>query len=1345
MVNHMTKHVLRTCTEIRDRDDGLAPPPRSLSDYRDTAAYVLLGDPGAGKTSSFEAEALATGGCFIRARDFLTFDTRPGWSDQTLFIDGLDEMRASSADSRAPLDQLRRKLAQLGCPHFRLSCREADWLGSSDRTHLNQVAPGGEVCTLRLEPLSEPEILELLESREDVQDADAFFTAAREHGLDEFLTNPQTLDLLAKATRGGQWPDSRRETFELACGESLIEVNDEHRAATRGTEVSRQALLDAAGYLCAVMLLADQPAISLIPGTPGCLDLATLQGSAPTRAVLATRLFTGLSGTERFAPVHRTVAEYLAARCLAQLIEYGLPVGRVLALMTGPDGGVVSGLRGLHAWLVVHCPARRALLIGTDPLGVVLYGDVQGFSTQDKTQVLEGLADLARGDPGFRRQSWNARPFGALCAPDMEGVFRDILTSLSREPAHQALVDCVVDALHYGPMLPALTGVLLSVVRQADRWPVVRHGALQACFRHLSLDCTELAQLLNDLRTGLVPDDADELLGMCLETLYPGHIPVHHLTDFLHTPKQSNLVGSYLVFWATQLPKRAPPQDLPVLLDSLVRQGVPAPIEREHLFQEMAGKLLSAGLKQCGDRVDGDRLYAWLGLGLDEYGHPRLDGEQHKWVQGWLSARPGRYKDVVACAIRKLWNPEKSRLFRYDYEGRLYGAAPPSDFGFWLLSLAENDSDPARAAQLFEQAVNCLYMERGHEGLSIDFFVAWVEARPDFRAHWEPLLYCEIPGWRREQAAQDQQRATERAQRRTARAQMFRERMPELGEGEGHPQDLDIVARAFKGLYSNVRGETPVDRLKELLDEDTDLVLAALGGLHQSPFRTDLPSVEEIVGLALNREQHYIRLPCLIAAEDLFREAPDSFLTWPEEVLKRLVAFRLTDGTGAEPDWVKSLASAKPDLYAGVFTVYAASQLDVPDIHVHGLYALQHHESYAGVAKLVVPQLLRIFPGAASEQRLGDLEILLKAGLQHCDTDEMVALIRERLAAPEVDGAQQTYLLAAGLLLDPVGYEARLRRFVGSDVACAQHLLAFLHERSGRRNMSVELPASVLGLLIELLGPVYRLIPWPTGVFSVSPEMEASEFIEKLIYRLGADPSEQATHQITALLNDPKLEGWWPTLSTVRPAQRVVHREAEYLRPSPAEVKRTLTNREPANAADLAALTAETLRELAREIRHGNTDGYKQFWNLDSHARPTEPRVEDACRKTLLDRLRDRLHRSHVDAQPEGHYADDKRADIRVSFAGFNVPIEIKRDCHSDLWNAIHGQLIARYTRDPGAAGYGIYLVFWFGGDGMPANPDGTAHPQTASDLEAQLRATLSGAEQRLIQVCVVDVAKPVR
>ena len=67
--------VSRTCTEI-SRRDGERPQPkerqsRPLEELRDAPAYVLVGDPGAGKTTAFETECEALGeqACKIPARD----------------------------------------------------------------------------------------------------------------------------------------------------------------------------------------------------------------------------------------------------------------------------------------------------------------------------------------------------------------------------------------------------------------------------------------------------------------------------------------------------------------------------------------------------------------------------------------------------------------------------------------------------------------------------------------------------------------------------------------------------------------------------------------------------------------------------------------------------------------------------------------------------------------------------------------------------------------------------------------------------------------------------------------------------------------------------------------------------------------------------------------------------------------------------------------------------------------------------------------------------------------------------------------------------------------------------
>ena len=209
--------------------------------------------------------------------------------------------------------------------------------------------------------------------------------------------------------------------------------------------------------------------------------------------------------------------------------------------------------------------------------------------------------------------------------------------------------------------------------------------------------------------------------------------------------------------------------------------------------------------------------------------------------------------------------------------------------------------------------------------------------------------------------------------------------------------------------------------------------------------------------------------------------------------------------------------------------------------------------------------------------------------------------------------------------------------------------------------------------------------------------------------------------------------------------QKALRREAEFVYSDVSQVLATLDSGAPANVADLTALTLEHLRQVARNIRDGNTSGWRQYWNVDRHNRPLSPRPEAACRDALLSDLRSRLLHLGIDVEPEVRYADDKRADIRVSFGHYNVPVEVKRSCHRSLWSAIRSQLIAGYIRDPGTGGHGIYLVFWFGDtEGCRPTPPMTGlPPDNSQKLEHRLTSTLLADEQLKIRICVVDVAVP--
>ena len=123
--------------------------------------------------------------------------------------------------------------------------------------------------------------------------------------------------------------------------------------------------------------------------------------------------------------------------------------------------------------------------------------------------------------------------------------------------------------------------------------------------------------------------------------------------------------------------------------------------------------------------------------------------------------------------------------------------------------------------------------------------------------------------------------------------------------------------------------------------------------------------------------------------------------------------------------------------------------------------------------------------------------------------------------------------------------------------------------------------------------------------------------------------------------------------------------------------------------------------------------------------------------------MQPRLSQFEIDAQPEGTYADGKRSDIRVAYRDFNVPVKIKRSRHPDVWSAIANQLVGKYTRDPGAEGFGIYRVFWFGPDNRckPTGLDGRV-PANARELESRLAEHLPDSERSRITVCVVDVRK---
>ena len=101
---------------------------------------------------------------------------------------------------------------------------------------MKTVSRNEQVTVLRLDPLTDEDILKILRDNLKIDDPENFISKARQQGLETLLTNPQSLSMLAKAVAGagGDWPATRMQTFDMACRTLLREHSQEHRLANLG-------------------------------------------------------------------------------------------------------------------------------------------------------------------------------------------------------------------------------------------------------------------------------------------------------------------------------------------------------------------------------------------------------------------------------------------------------------------------------------------------------------------------------------------------------------------------------------------------------------------------------------------------------------------------------------------------------------------------------------------------------------------------------------------------------------------------------------------------------------------------------------------------------------------------------------------------------------------------------------------------------------------------------------------------------------------------------------------------------------------------------------------------------
>lgn len=637
----------------------LSPPPdhiagqepRAFRDFLSAHTIILLGDPGVGKTHLFQHAAQQKGAEYTTVRQFVLFEGKD-WERKTVYLDALDES-CSRGDSQDTVGELVRILRGLGHPAMRLSCRAADWLGNTDLQIFRRLAQDNSFVVLRLEPLTEVQILHIAQSHYS-GDAQHFYQEAMERGLEALITNPQTLLMLLRVVADGMWPRTRADLYERSATLLLTERNEEHARKALG-QFEASELFDAAGAASASILIASLPGLSLRPNSPSAdyrsYRHVPFDDPQKVKAALSRRAFVTVAD-ERVTYSHRTVAEFLAARWLTKKLQQGFPLGRIQSLLC-VEGVPTPELRGLHAWLATLSPSHAPVLIEADPYGALVYGDAASLSPSLRKVLFQALHRLAESDPWFRANDWTDKPLGGLSGPDMVEAFRAVLADVT---SGLHLRSVVLDAIRNGPEVPELRHDLLAILADNTCSYSERYDAFDALLRAIPGGVHDIVSVF---RRQLVGERSTaRLRAQILAKLYPDSLAIDDLVavfDDILNDQEEHASGELWDLTST-VPERCLSEVISALCPLLVKRegfynGKGNRIEIEWAFARLLHRFLTSHLPKYPGEV-----WPWLVV-LDHYRWTTANSSSDT-IKAWLQLprKHGRKTDTtsnVRCAKRE--------------------------------------------------------------------------------------------------------------------------------------------------------------------------------------------------------------------------------------------------------------------------------------------------------------------------------------------------------------------------------------------------------------------------------------------------------------------------------------------------------------------------------------------------------------------------------------------------------------------------------------------------------------------------------------------------------------------
>jgi len=1297
---------------------------------------VIVGDPGAGKSVLMEALDKTQGAVFVRAARLVRManPSKILGSPERLIIDGVDEV-ASNAPGGG-VEAVLTKLSELDYPDFIISCRAADWRGAADRVKIKDDY-AREATMLALQPFDRKNAAQFLQTRFSTLDADRVLDHLINRGLHDIYGNPLTLRLLGEvALDGGVLPGSRGELLAKACPKLVLEANDRHKDRSHAGRVPEELMLSA-GASAAAFLLCDK--LGLFTGAAAeqpaafvsLANISSLPFSEALEDAAKTRLFKA-EGENLLVPVHRVVAEYLAAKWLARCVSSGQSARRVIGLLR-QGGAVPTSLRAVNAWLAGFSPELAARCVADDPYGVLRYGDTDILPDQTARALLRALTALSHEDPYFRAEDWSGLSARGLA----RSALKDDLIALLQSPGeHQVLGALLIEAMQGTELGTTLAVELRKILEDPARAYLQRANALDILTERGAIsDWNALCKTLSDhgddsslriaanaaLRTAI-----DQISPAQAVPILLGHVG---LTRSLADRQSRPLINHSLRPTARLLAQSAAMLDQ--WLDTLADYG--AMVMKENNHRRTA--LVDFALALLAKRLTHDPAPL-----PEQLGH---------WVV-WLRGQRG-YERKAPEAIRKFLT--ENVALRRQVLAELFLRGNANDLlkttvrvGDQSLGLYPDHEDCAELLRVWhaKEAVRgpdndmwetLLWMGRSRDGLSEPLRTAAQETSRKDPVRLESIAKLARPIETQLDPEDAALEAVQAAEREANFAWLRKDLSKNLLLVDEGGAILQQVAHAYRGRFHEVNelSENVHERMDDFLTPP--LAQRVLEGFVASLARTDLPTPLEIAQAHAEKKEYPIEVVLLAGVSEMLR-AGRPLAVLPRDNLESVyMAWRRdpdsnTDDPIGIEDGLAEIVLDTPQAQERFYRTSIEPQLEAKVEHIDDFYRLSNSTSLNELAGRLSREWLLRFP-LLSARIMSELLPSALVG-EHADIRQFVIDSRNQ---PCVDHDALFMWLGLDFIADFADREADLRRAGTDNRDFLWIVRSIVNPPTGSR--LAPLAEEQLGFIVNVFAPSWPYLDRPRGVTRGDDNgWDATNFIKECIATLAAMPTDKAAAGLRALLETVDA-GYKNELKHAIAQQRRVQADHDYAPAELGALRAAVSNHLPQTVDDLRAFLADRLSVLRAKLAGDNIDSWSIYWDRD------RPHDENACRNRLIGQISRELPEA-IMFGPEEQMPGITRADIGVRLNKLVLPTEIKGQWHPEVWVAASAQLDAQYMRDWRAEGCGVYIVLWFGdvpGHNLPPHPDGSTLPATPKELRNMLIERIPEDRRSSIDVYVLDAS----